>query len=127
MRLLVIDSSVLIDHLRRDPRAVDRLRSAVQAGDELWSVTAVRTEIYAGARAGEEEAIAELLAELRWLEVSISVADQAGHLAATYRRSHQGVDTIDYLVAASAIELGGEILTQNVKHFPMFPGLKPAY
>ena len=127
MTLLLVDSSVLIDHLRRDVRAVRRLRSAVEAGDELWSVAVVRTEILAGARKGEEEAIAELFGEFRWLEVSVHLAEAAGRLVAQYRRSYPGVDMVDYLVAASAIELAAEVLTQNVKHFPMLPGLQPAY
>ena len=90
-------------------------------------MTVVRVEILAGARQAEEEAIDELLGELRWLEVSIPLADSAGRLASTYRRTHSGVDTVDYLVAASALELGADVLTQNVKHFPMFPSLRPAY
>ncbi|MEO6349068.1 MAG: type II toxin-antitoxin system VapC family toxin [Candidatus Limnocylindrales bacterium] len=125
--LLVVDTSVLIDHLRQDERAVRRLRAVAESTDELWSVTPVRTEIYAGARESEEEAIAELLAELRWLDVSIALADAAGRMAATYRRSHPGVDTVDCLLAAATQELGADLLTQNVKHFPMIAGLQPAY
>jgi len=125
--LLVVDTSVLIDHLRQDERAVRRLRAIAESTDELWSVTPVRTEILAGARESEEEAIAELLAELRWLDVSVALADAAGRMAATYRRSNPGVDTVDYLLAAATQELGADLLTQNVKHFPMIPGLQPAY
>lgn len=125
--LLVVDTSVLIDHLRRDERAVRRLRAVAESTDELWSVTPIRTEIYAGAREPEEEAIAELLAELRWLDVTIALADAAGRMASSYRRSHPGVDTVDYLLAAATQELGAHLLTQNVKHFPMIQGLEPAY
>lgn len=125
--LLVVDTSVLIDHLRGDDRAVRRLRAAVAAGDELWSVAVVRTEVLAGARSGEEEPIAGLLGQLRWLDVTPELADAAGHQAARFLRSHTGVDTVDYLVAASAQHLGADLLTQNVRHFPMFADLQPAY
>jgi predicted nucleic acid-binding protein len=125
--LLLVDTSVLIDHLRNDQRAATRLKVAVRSGDDLWSVTVVRTEILAGARSGEEGAIGELLDQLRWLDVNSQLADAAGRLAATYRRSYSGVDTVDYLVAAGAQELGAHLLTLNIKHFPMFPGLEPAY
>ena len=125
--MLLVDTSVLIDHLRGDERATNRLISAVEGGDELWSVAVVRTEIWAGARAGEEDAISELLAQLRWLEVTTDLADSAGRLAQAYLRSHPGVDTVDYLIAAAAQEIGARLLTQNVKHFPMFEGLQPAY
>ena len=37
------------------------------------------------------------------------------------------MDTADYLVAATSIVLGAPLLTTNVRHFPMFEGLEPAY
>ena len=41
----------------------------------------------------------------------------------TWRRSHSGISTSDYLIAATALELGMELATLNVRHYPMFPGL----
>jgi len=125
--LLVVDTSVLIDHLRGDERAVRRLRTAVQAGDELWSLSVVRTEILAGARPEEAASISALLDRLRWMDVTVELADAAGQLAARFLRSHKGVDTVDYLIAACVQKLGAELLTLNVRHFPMFPSLTPAY
>ncbi len=125
--LLVIDTSVLIDHLRGDPRAVGRLRDAIASGDDLWSVTPVRTEILAGARSGEELVIGRLLERLRWLDVTVELADDAGALARTYLRSHPDVDTVDYLIAAGVRALDARLLTLNVRHFPMVEGLEPAY
>jgi predicted nucleic acid-binding protein len=123
----VVDTSVLIDHLRADARATARLRQAAQAGDELWSTTPVRTEILAGMRQGEESATRELLDALNWQAVTIDIADNAGELARRYMKSHSGVDTVDYLIAATTQALRGHLLTTNVRHFPMFPRLKPAY
>lgn len=125
--LLVVDTSVLIDHLRGDQRAVRRLSAALEAGDELWSAAVVRTEILAGARPEEEAAIVALLDELLWMEITVELADRAGRLAAAFLRSHPGVDTVDYLIAACAQKLDATLLTLNVRHFPMFPNLEPAY
>jgi predicted nucleic acid-binding protein len=124
---LLVDTSVLIDHLRGDPRAASLLVDAVRRGDELWSVTVVRTEILAGMRSGEQSATRLLLDQIHWQDVTIEIADRAGDLARRYLRSHPGVDTVDYLVAASALVLGAEVTTRNVKHFPMFPHLAPPY
>lgn len=125
--ILVIDSSVLIDHLRGDQRATGRIRSASEAGDELWSVAPVRIEIIAGALPGEEGRIERLLAQLRWLDVTTDLADAAGRLAKPAVRSHQGIDVVDYLLAAATVQLEGRLLTRNVRHFPMLPGLERAY
>lgn len=34
---------------------------------------------------------------------------------------------VSRLIAAGTEHLGGEVLTQNVRHFPMFADLRPAY
>jgi predicted nucleic acid-binding protein len=125
--IVVVDTSVLIDHLRGDERATAAIRQRAETADELWSVTPVRTEILAGARPDELPAIRGLFAQLRWLDVTIELADAAGDLAARYLRSHPGIDTVDYLVAAAVDRLGGALMTLNVRHFPMIRDLAPAY
>lgn len=37
------------------------------------------------------------------------------------------MDTADLVIVATAIDLGAELLTVNVKHFPMFDGLVAPY
>ena len=127
MGLVVVDTSVLVDHLRGHPGARARLRAAIQAGDELWSVTPVRTEILTGARERELEQVQDLFSVLRWLDVTTEVADRAGTLGAPFVRSHAGIDGVDLLVAAAAELLDARLLTLNVKHFPMVPDLERAY
>ena len=34
---------------------------------------------------------------------------------------------VDHAIAATAILAGAELLTCNVRHFPMFPGLRPPW
>jgi predicted nucleic acid-binding protein len=96
----LIDTSVLVDHLRGDRRAVDLLLGLARSGDELWSVTVVRTEVLAGVRRGEERQTHRLLDLLRWHDVTVEVADRAGALARAYARARSGIDTVDYLLAA---------------------------
>lgn len=125
--IVVVDTSVLIDHLRGHPQAIKRLVDAVSQGHALWSVTVVRTELLAGMRPSEDQATRSLIHAFQWQDVTVEVADRAGALARRYRKSHQGVDTIDFIVGAATELLGGTLLTQNVKHFPMLKGLRPAY
>lgn len=127
MAIVMVDSSVLIDHLRGHAGAVACLDDANERGDELWSVPPVRTEVLAGLRANEAASMADLFGVLRWLDVTVDLADAAGLLAARYRRSHSGIDVVDYLVAAAAHRLQARLLTRNVRHFPMIEGLRPAY
>ena len=123
----VIDSSVTVDHLRGHAEATRVLGAALEEGTEFWSSCVVRTEIWAGSRAKEEQSIGALFAQLRWQAVDEQIADRAGALARRYIKSHSGIDTADYLVAATAIVLVADLKTQNIKHFPMFDKLRRAY
>ncbi len=124
---VVCDTSVLVDFLRGDDRAISLLEEAATTGDELWGVVVTRTELLAGMRPSERRPTQALLDSLRWRDIDLEVADRAGELARRHRRSHPGVDVADYLVAAGTELLGATVLTLNVKHFPMFPDLEPPY
>jgi predicted nucleic acid-binding protein len=124
---IVIDTSVLIDHLRGVEGARDSLRNAAKTGERLASSVMTKIEVLAGMRADEEPATRRLLDSLDLIEVDDTVAERAGMLANRYLRSHPGVDPVDYVIAATTQHLGAELWTRNLKHFPMFPGLIAPY
>jgi predicted nucleic acid-binding protein len=124
---IVVDTSVLIDHLRGVDGARDSLRNAVKAGERLAVSVMTKIEVLAGMRVDEEPATRRLLDSLDLIEVDDTVAERAGMLANRYLRSHPGVDPVDYVIAATAQHLGAELWTRNLKHFPMFPELKAPY
>ena len=125
---LVLDTSVLIDHLRGRPReATELIPDALARGDELWSSEVVRAEVLAGMRPGEERETRALLSLVSWVGVDEGVAETAGALGRRYLKSHPGIDIADLLVAALAEHLDAELKTTNVKHYPMFKGLRAPY
>jgi predicted nucleic acid-binding protein len=117
----LFDSTVLIAHLRGEVEAT-KLLLATTTEDRLVSVLS-RTELEGGMRSAERADVARLFSALRLVPVTDAIASRAGEHLRTYRRSHQGVDVIDYLIAASAEAHRAQLVTLNVKHFPMFPGL----
>ncbi|HET6918395.1 MAG TPA: type II toxin-antitoxin system VapC family toxin [Jiangellaceae bacterium] len=124
---IVVDTSVLIDHLRGVEDARTALRGAVDAGERLTTSVLTKVEILAGMRESEQAATGRLLATLDWIAVDEELAESAGLLANRYLRSHPGVDPVDYVIAATVTQLAAKLWTRNVKHFPMFPDLKPPY
>jgi len=42
-------------------------------------------------------------------------------MARQHRLAHSGIDGADYLIAATALLLEADLLTTNVRHFPMLP------
>jgi predicted nucleic acid-binding protein len=123
----VLDTSVAIDHLRGLDAAVDLLAATLDAGEALVASEVVRFELLAGARDGEMKGIDDFSSACSWVPVSEEVTRTAAVLARRHRRSHSGIDDADYLIAATALLLDAELLTTNVKHFPMIPELTAPY
>ena len=124
---VVVDTSVFVDHLRGDPRARDALLAARAIGHDLAASVLTRAELLAGVRPCEREQLKALFGVIRWIDVDPAIADLAGDLAQDYLRSHPGIGAVEYVVAATAEHLGAELLTRNVTHFPMLPGLSAPY
>lgn len=124
---LVVDSDVLIDVFRNVAPAIDLLAKARRDGDDLLSVTPVRTEILRGTSAGRQSAVEQFLRYVDWLDVDVELADRAGEIGRLFVRSHQGISVPDLLLAAAVERLSGQLLTRNIRHFPMLPDLRPAY
>jgi predicted nucleic acid-binding protein len=123
----LVDTSILVDHLRGLPDARPLLEFEVSRGEPLFASTLTKIEILAGMRPREAQATRALLDTLIWIEVSDSIAERAGALANRFLRSHPGVDVMDYVVAATREELDVPMWTLNVRHFPMVQGLAAPY
>jgi predicted nucleic acid-binding protein len=123
----LIDTTVAVDHLQGEPAAVELLAALIDDGEDLVASELVRFELLAGIRDGELGAFEEFCSALRWAEVTEDVARVGGRLARRYRKSHSGIGAVDYLIAATAIVIDADVLTTNVRHFPMFTKLQPPY
>jgi predicted nucleic acid-binding protein len=121
-----IDTSVLIDHTRGIEAAHVALDRAAERG-ELHSSEIVRTELVLLIRDRELEAIAPLLEAIVWHPVDRQVSEAAGALGRTWLPSHNGIDAADFIIAATSTLLDADLLTKNIKHFPMFENLTAPY
>jgi predicted nucleic acid-binding protein len=120
----VLDTSILIDLLRQVPAARDYLlnQAAVPTCSEI-----TRVEVLQGLRSPERQAAESLFAALSWADVDEAISRRAGELGRRYRRSHPGLAVADLVIAATALELDQPLATLNVRHFPIFPRLRPPY
>jgi predicted nucleic acid-binding protein len=121
------DTSVLVDFLRGVEPARALLAGAIERGEPVSASVLSRIELAIGMRPDDRRRTDSLVAALRWLPVDGAVTERADELARRYGRSHSGIDAVDYCVAATAREHELELWTLNVKHFPMFPRLQPAW
>ena len=125
--MILVDTDVLIANLRGIDAARAWLRDTrMQAGRLAVSVV-TNAEIVGGMRSPERREVTLLLNSLRPLPVTDMIAHCAGELRRRYRRSHCAIGLVDYLIAATALVHGLELVTLNIKHFPMFADLKPPF
>jgi predicted nucleic acid-binding protein len=119
---LLFDSTILIAHLRGRREATAILVEA--ATTSAFASVISRSEIEGGMRSGERRDVSRLFDGLDLVPVTDSIARRAGAHLRRFRRSHSGIDLADYLIAATAEEVGASLVTLNLKHFPMFPTLQ---
>jgi len=123
----VVDTSVLIDQLLGRREASDLIERELGSGEPLFASVLTKVEVLAGVRDREREVTRALLDAFVWVDVTDDIAERAGTLAQEYRRSHPGIDLVDFVVAATTEEVDAELWTLNVRHFPMIPGLASPY
>lgn len=119
----IIDSSVLIDCLRGRTPATTFLAGRSSAGRRPRTHLLVAAELLTGARdLREQAAIDSFLATFDLVVPTDADGLSALDLYRRHRLSH-GVDWPDCQIAATALRLGVEVYTLNVKHFAPFAGL----
>jgi predicted nucleic acid-binding protein len=121
---VVLDTTVLVDHLRGSSLAGEYI-AALGAPPSCSEVT--RVEILRGLRADERRGADRLFALITWVSLDEKVARRAGELGRRWRRSHPGIGAPDLVIAATAELLEAQLGTNNLKHFPMFEGLRAPY
>ena len=125
--MILLDTTIAVDHLRGDDRAALLLERLADEGEPLLASELSRFELLAGMRPEELDTTERFMDALTWVPVNEEIARLAGSMAAEYRRSHSGIDAIDYVIAATATVTGADLLTTNVRHFPMILLLRPPY
>lgn len=120
----VLDTNVLIAYSREQVSAVAWLESHV----EHCSLSAVTVaEFMQGVRNEKERrALDWYCACMPVLPVTQDIAIQAGQWGQQYGKSHQ-LEMADVLIAATAHVHSLKLATHNLKHYPMFKGLKAPY
>jgi predicted nucleic acid-binding protein len=119
----VVDTSVLIAHLRGDGRVSRALRDALLE-DRPWFVSSVsHHEVYRAARQSELGELDRLFASLWTVPVTAAVAREAARIWAELRQDGFVIDVPDQLIAATARIHGLSVTTLNPRHFGWVRGL----
>ena len=116
--LRLIDSDILIDHLRGRVEARDFIRGCLAGEDPPLCSVVTHAELLAGMRSDEESQLRALLAIFEARPVDQAVAEVAGRYRREFGKSHQ-VELPDAIIAGTAFVAGAALFTTNIKHYPM--------
>lgn len=119
MTKYLLDTTVLIAHLRGDQAAADLLLGLLSDGQSLCTSCVNVAEIEQGIRARERRAATALLDRLEFLPTTREAATRAGRYRAEWERRGRTLHLADALVAGTARAHGAVLLTDNVSDFPM--------
>lgn len=121
---LIVDTSVLIDYLRGGTTGSQLFDRIAKLDVELFIPTIVIFELFSGKSSKDlsiQITIANFIHNFKRVDLTEEVAIRAGEL---YREIGKHIGPQDYIIAASALEIGGTVVTLNTKHFQKIPGLK---
>src|SRR3989304_9817572 len=118
MAAYLLDSNILIRHLRNRPGYHALLRRLSQ-DDDLYISAFTRVEVLRGMRDHERERTYALLNGLFTHPLDQTPADQAGELLRTWQARDVTLSGPDAVIAASALQVGATLVTANPRHFPM--------
>ena len=124
---ILVDTDVLIDFLRGYGPAVSFVNVH---SDRIVLSAVVVAELYAGARGAKDDPEQTVLENLLSLFRVVPINNEIARLGGLYRRDYgpsHGISLPDALVAATAFLERAELKTLNVRHYPMFEGIEPAY
>ncbi len=118
MNRFLIDTDVLIDHLRGVEAATSFLEQRIK-DDHVYISAITVSELFSGVRDGQEKSCLEQFLKLfNLVAIEQAVAIKGGLFRRDYGKSH-GVGLADAIISASADSVAATLVTLNKKHFPM--------
>lgn len=121
MNKLLLDTSVIIDFLRRKDKDNSLLYKLSE--EELSISIITHTELLAGKSIWEKKEIRDVLSTLlggmRIIPLAENISEKAGYI----RAYNQSSSLIDSIIAATAMSIDCKLVTLNTKDFKNIEGL----
>jgi tRNA(fMet)-specific endonuclease VapC len=121
---LLIDTSIIIEHLRKTDKRRSILFNITETASLFVSSVTV-FELQAGATdTAKQKDIHSILEGIAVLPFDVSTAEEAGKLYRELNVTNRLIEIRDLFIAATARANGLPIMTLNQKHFERVKGLK---
>lgn len=124
---MVIDSNILIEHLRTKDKLSTKFYKLLQGNEKLFISAVSVYEIYCGAATKDKEKnIKLLIKDITILPFDFEASLKAAEIFRQLKSKNQLIEFRDIFIAATCIIENLPISTLNRKHFERIEGLKIA-
>ncbi len=119
--MILVDSDILIDYLRRNPKALDLIK---KNNRNITISDFNKIELFAGCENKREiKAIAYFLDKFKKLKTTSEIIENAVNIFEKHLLQ-DGIDPMDAIFASTSIYYNTDFYTKNIKHYKNIKGLK---
>lgn len=122
-KIILADTSILIDYFRKTDKANSRLIDLFDQGYNFNISAITHYEIYSGATSAQLPFWTSLLARTKVLALDQAISQTAVDLNNMLKRKRKQIGIADLFIAATAISNNLSLATLNIKHFDRIDGL----
>lgn len=119
MGRVLLDSTVLIDLLRRRNGAVSRLSRVQTSGDVPWVCAVSVEEVSRGLRPSEDDDAIRLFEGLQVAPLGLPEGRLAGYWRRSFAKRGRTLSQADCFIAAATVGIDARLATGNPRDFPM--------
>ena len=119
MTIYLADTNILINALNNKRGHRKLLHDLIGQGHRLACCTVIIAELFSGVRPADIAKVEQFVSTLSWYQATPAIARRAGRLRFEHARKGTALSLPDMLIAATALEHGLTLITDNRKHFPL--------
>lgn len=119
----LFDTNIIIDALRLNKKAREVFIKFDNNNDHIFISSITAFELFSGISSKDSEQrkkIDQLLKYFTEVDLNWQISKLAGEI---YRDKIKSLEVPDYIIAATAMEIGALVVTLNKKHFSQIPNL----
>lgn len=122
--IVMLDSSVLIDHFRSTDKPNTLYSSTIKCWDILYVASVAKLEVLYGSKAESHDYWSGVFETMIVLPFDDSAVEYAYGIVRELKRKRTLIDIEDIMIAATALANDLPLATLNRKHFERIDGLK---